>query len=328
MKQTYLINIPLLLSLLLLMNACSKDEYAIPSLSTDLQNDVIKRSLGPNVVGQQIEFAYAMAMGADKGKIVSARVEASIAGASGTYLEHRSFHTTTGGADEGVIIGAPSLTEGKTTTVTFTVDTSAATLRYYYVVPEEARGKPVIFTFSATASNGQSVSYSMGPYNVSRMDMTTGLNVSDGNACYLSIADMAVYTTANAAVNADKIDLIYLYRPAPATFAHALVSPAADATYRPEITLPPGVSRSTRVIKTWNLRDWQLDTRHQYSVFVDDLDFQKLDFSGAPNYALNLKSEAGVWAETADGKYRAYIYINSVNNGSKSAVIGIKRYAL
>jgi hypothetical protein len=40
-----------------------------------------------------------------------------------------------------------------------------------------------------------------------------------------------------------------------------------------------------------------------------------------------MKAEAGAWIETADGKYRAYIYINSVN-AAGTAVISIKRYAM
>jgi hypothetical protein len=50
---------------------------------------------------------------------------------------------------------------------------------------------------------------------------------------------------------------------------------------------------------------------------VDDLDFEKLNISDAPNWALNLRAESGAWVETADGKYRAYIYVNSVNNGPR-----------
>lgn len=328
MQRNYSINMSLLLSLLLFMNACQKEEYAIPVLSIALQNDAIKRSLGQNMLGQPIEFAYAMAIGQDRGKIVSAQVEASIAGATGTYLENRSFHTNSSGTDIGVTIGNPSVTEGKKTTVTFTVDTFAATLRYYYIVPEEARGKSVSFTFSAKGSNGESVSYAMGPYNVSKMDMVLGLEVTDNDACYISIADMTVYNAGEAAANADKIDLVYLYRSTPATFAHALVAPAADQAYLPSITLPAGVNRNTKLNKAWNLRDWYLDPSHRYNVFVDDLDFQQLDLSGAPNWAVNLKAEAGIWLETADGKYRAYAYINSVNNTNASARISMKRYAL
>ena len=46
--------------------SCS-DEYEVPDGVTKLTNDCIKRSLGPNVVGGQIEFAYAMALPREKG---------------------------------------------------------------------------------------------------------------------------------------------------------------------------------------------------------------------------------------------------------------------
>lgn len=271
-----------------------------------------------------IEFAYAMAIPAGKGKLVSARAEATIAGASGTYLENNTYFTNSSGQDVGVNIGQPSVNDGARTSVTFSKDTNAATLRYFYIVPEEARGKEVSFTFSATGSDGSTVSYKMGPYSIARMDIVRNLAVNNATTNYISIADMTVYNATNAAANAGKIDLIYLYRAAPATFLHALVSPAAEAQYRPGVTLPAGVNKSTKLSKVFNLQDYHL-ARLQFGIYIDDLDFQQLDLANAPNYAINLRAEAGTWAETADGKYRAYIYINSVNaNGS--AVISMKRY--
>jgi hypothetical protein len=58
------------------------------------------------------------------------------------------------------------------------------------------------------------------------------------------------------------------------------------------------------------------------------VDFQQLDLSGSPDFAINLKAESGAWVETADGKYRAYIYVNSIDNTTKSAKISIKRYTM
>lgn len=317
-----------LMALLLSLAGCEKEEYALPIAKDVLQNDVLKRSLGPNIVGQQIEFAYAMAILPDKGKLVSSQVEASVPGAAGTFLEHRSFSTNGSGVDVPVVVGAPSVNSGPTTSVTFNKDTSAATLRYYYVVPEEARDKTVSFTFTATSSNGETVSYKVGPYKVSKMDMIRSLAVSNGNVAYISIANMAVYNAANATANADKIDLVYLYRSTPTTsaFSHALVSPGADPQYLPGVTLPAGVNKSSKVRKVFNLQDYDL-ARLQYGIYIDDLDFQQLNLTESPNYAINLRAEAGVWVETADGKYRAYVYINSVN-AAGTAVISIKRYAL
>jgi hypothetical protein len=327
MRRSYFNYTLVVLGLLLFITACKKESYNLPKPKDALQNDLIKRTLGPNVVGLNIEFAYAMALPAAKGKLTSAEVVASIQGAPGTFLENRSFYTNGSGVDVGVVVGSPSVNDGAKTTVTFTKDTFAATLRYFYVIPEAARGKTVSFTFTGRSSNGETVSFSAGPYVIAKMDMVRNLTVTDGNACYISIADTTVYNTSNVAANASKIDLIYLYRPTPATFAHALVSPAADPQYLPGVTLPAGANRSTKEKKVFNLQDFHL-ARLQYGIYIDDADFVALDFTNAANFATNLKGEAGVWVETSDGKYRAYIYINSINNGAKSAVISMKRYAL
>jgi hypothetical protein len=269
-----------------------------------------------------------MALPRAEGKILSAQVEATIAGGSATYMEYRSFSTNSSGVDVPVTVGSPSVTSGTKTEVVFTRDTCAATLRYFYIIPEEARGKTVKFTFSAKASNGQTVSYEMGPYTVAKMDMKLDLVVSDNNNSYISIADMAVYNAATAATKAANIDLVYLYRTyTTATFNHALVAPAANPDYKPGITLPAGVSNSAKIWKVWALRDQHL-ARLQYGIYIDDLDFQALDFTGAPDYAINLKAEAGTWVETADGKYRAYIYINKIDNTKKEMTISIKRYLM
>lgn len=321
-------SLTLLTILVIFFTACQDEKYSLPTLDGGLHNDCIKRTLGPNVVGLNIEFAYAMALPKSEGKILSAQVEASIAGAPATYLENRSFSTNGSGVDVPVTVGSPAVTSGTKTEVVFSKDTCAATLRYYYIIPEEARGKSVKFTFSAKASNGQTVSYEMGPYAIAKMDMKLDLVVSDNNNSYISIADMTAYNAADAATNAAKVDLVYLYRSyTTASFNHALVAPSASADYKPGITLPAGVSNSAKIVKVWALRDQQL-ARLQYGIYIDDIDFQEIDFTGAPDYAINMKAEAGIWIETADGKYRAYIYVNKIDNTKKEMTISIKRYLM
>jgi hypothetical protein len=329
MQQKYsLVTYFSFLSLLTFMVACKKEEYSIPQAKTTLQNTCIKRTLGPNIVGDTIEFAYAMALAPATGKLVSAQVEATIAGTAATTLENKSYYTKSNGADTGIIVGAASVNDGAKTSVTFTRDTMAATLRYYYVIPEAARGKVVSFTFSAKSSDGATVTFPMGPYVVAKMDMALRLQLKDGGASYLSIADLAVYNAADAAAHAGNIDLVYLYRATtPLTFNHSLVSPAADPQYLPGISLPPGVNKSTKIEKVYNLQDFNL-AHLQYGIYIDDLDFEKLDLTGQPNFAINLKVEAGAWVETADGKFRAYIFFNAVDNTNKAATISIKRYTV
>ena len=316
----------LILIMLTSLLACTKQEYTIPDPVSQLTNDCIKRTIGPSIVSLPLEFAYAMALPKINGKLVSAQVEASIAGASGTFLEHRSFYTNSSGVDVPVTIGTPSTTVDKLTKVTFSVDTNASTLRYYYVIPEAARGQSVSFTFTANSSDGKTATYKMGPYAISKMSITKNLAVSNGANAFISIEDMAVYNAASAATNAGKIDLVYLYRATPTTFTHALVSPGADAAYLPGVTLPSGVNRSTKLRKVFNLQDRNLSNL-QYGIYVDDIDFTQLDMVDMPNYALGLRAEAGVWVETTDKKYRAYIFVNSIN-AAGTAVISILRYTL
>lgn len=322
MQRKY-IQLALMAVMVLFFNACKEDEYSLPSPKSGLNNDVIKRSLGPNVAGLNVEFAYAMAIPQSEGKLVSAQVEASIPGAAGTYLETKSYYTGSNGLDVGIEVADTSVTSGNVTSVNFTADTCAATLRYYYKVPEEAKGKEVTFTFSATASNGQKVSYKMGPYKVAKMDMKLDLALSNNNNCYISVEDMAVYNAADAAAKADKIDLVYIYRPITGIkFDHTIAAPAALDS----LTLPAGIVNDTKIRKVYGLNDRHL-ARLQYGIYVDDQDLQELDLTGASNYAINLVKEYGIWVETANKKYKAYIFVNSTNNNG-SAVVSIKRYQM
>lgn len=327
MKKIYLI-ITFVTCLIIFFTACEEKDYALPDTKAELQNDCIKRSIGPNIAGLEIEFVYGIAMGYNTGKITSAGVESTIAGAKGTYLENRSFYTNSSGVDIPVNIGEPSVTNGTKTEVVFNKDTVAASLRYYYVIPEEAKGKDVSFTFSATSNTGKSVSYKMGPYSISKMDMKLDLVLSDNNKMYLSIADMAVYNAAEAAANPSKIDLVYLYRTITGiSFAHSILSPTADSQYLPNVSLPSGVNNATKFLKTYGLRDRHL-ARLQYGIYIDDLDFEKIDFANATNFGINMKVESGAWIETNDGKYRAYIFVNSVDNNKKEMRISMKRYTM
>lgn len=331
MKNIKLIYTGIMALMLALTYGCKDKEYAIPTLPNKLQNDAIKRSIGPNLVGATIEFAYAMALPPALGTLVSAQVEANITGASDTYLAHRSYYThpgsedINGGTDIGIPIGLPSINSGNTSKVTFNKDTAASTLRYFYSIPESARGKSVSFKFSAKSSNGEEVSFDMGPYSISNMDMALNIPLKDAAEAYISIADMKAYPFEEASKKGDLIDLIYLYRPSLNSFGHALVSPAADNAYLPSIVLPAVLRNSSKVRREFALRDQQLGNP-KYGVYIDDLDFQVLDLSNAPNYALNLKEEAGVWVETSDGKYRAYVFVNSTDNSNKGMTISIKRF--
>ena len=310
----------MLLAAMLLTVACSDD-------SDDAKrNDCLKRSIGVNVVGSTMEFAYAMALPVGEGHWVEASVTATYAGATGTMLENQSYHTDDSGFDKGVVIGNPCEHSGNLTKVTFSRDTCAATLRYYYVIPEEARGKEVSFTFSAKSSDGQTEHCEMGPYKVSNMDMV--LDVPLSNRSCFSLEDLRVLTAAEAEANPQKVDFIYSYQALRGViFRHALVSPtpANRAEYLKGVaSLPVAPSNSTRMRRTYSSCDQQL-ARDEYGVFVDDVDLQSMSFDGTPDYIINLPEKGGAWLQTADGRYRAYLYVNTASETKAGMTVSIKR---
>lgn len=306
---------------ILAFTACEKENN-----NQGLQNNVLKKSMGPHLVGEKIGFSYAM--GAPNGSLSGAEVRASIAGAEGTGFEPYSWNTSPTGAEVPVEVVTGLNTEGFRSSASL-IDTAAATLRYYYVVPEEARGKSVSFTFSATSSNGKTVSQSTQNFAISSMDMVRDIQVQEGGACYISISDMKAYTKEEVESGnlAASIDLVYLYREIDGVnFGHALVAPAAEA-YLPEVNLPPGVTNSVKIEKQVNIRDQQLSDR-QYAVFIDDIDFKELNIGKASNFVLHFQTDEGAWVETQDGKYRAFIYVNSVDEAARSMTISMKRLTI
>lgn len=313
--------------------SCDQDIVLMGDPVTKLTNDCIKRSLpiAPNLVGQEIEFAYAMALPKELGKLASAQVVASIPGASGTYFDPNSYHTNASGQDIPVLVAAESQTSGTATSIQFTADTCAATLRYYYIIPEEARGKEVSFTFSAKASNGQSVEYKMGPYKISTMHMTRNLSLTPDEQCYISFRNNAeaavIYSKSQLAADpslASQVDIVYGYH-TNADLSHAFYAAGSPEAYRPNVVFPSGFSNATKMIQEYGLRDRQLSDL-QYSHFIDDLDFQAVNMDRSIHHALLLKEEAGVWVETADGAYRAFVFVNKA--AATGMTVSVKRYKM
>lgn len=308
-----------------LTTACSDDkEYTLPSGIDELSNDCLKNSIGVNMVGQTIDFSYAMALPRTGGHLVEAVVEASVAGAVGTMLDNQSYHTNAG-YDEGVVVGSPCENVENRTRVVFTRDTCASTLRYSYVVPESLRGKQVSFVFSATDSNQKTVSMKMGPYAISNMDMALDIKLKNKD-CF-SIGEMRVLTTAEATANPEKVDFVYSYQiKRGVTFNHAFISPTTSnlSNYMEGITLPVGLSNSTKMVKTFGTLDQQL-ARNENAVFVDDIDLYDKAFDNSQDFLINIGEKGGAWLQTADGRYRAYLYINTAPANKAGMTVSIKR---
>ena len=332
--------------------ACSDDD---PSL----KNDLIKKTMAPAIVGEKIEFAYAM--GTIEGRLQSAEARASIAGAQGTGFELFSYYTTrstvningtsyTAGNEVPVRTVQDANTNGAVSIATMaekvdevyinptvgygqnTVDLIAATLRYSYVVPEEARGKNISFTFSAKSTTGESVSYSTDAYPVSKMTMKRLIEMTNGDVCYFSIADMAAYTKEQVESQnlAGKIDFVYIYQNTldGYSYGHSFVSLGTDAKFvATPAAIPSGWPRTSTPMegRRDNVRDAQLKGSIP-NAYLDDIDFETLNLDAAVDYVLNLATDGGAFMKTTDGKYLAYIYVNSL--ATDKITVSIKRYPL
>jgi len=313
------INIALSVLLLGLTTACEK------SVETITKNDLLKKSVGPNIVNQTIEFAYAMAV--PGGKIISAQVEASIAGASKTGFGLDSYYTNSGGVDIPVRVAKDTATIGKISSVVI-IDTCAATLRFYYVIPEAARGKTVSFKFSCTSNKGETVTYTTPEYTISKMDIQRNTILSNGGSCYFSLKQMKAFTKSEVDANvelAKEIDLVYYYQSA-VGITHVLACPATSAEYLYATVIPDSCKSNTKISRRRDVRDLQLGSVK--AEFVDDIDFEGLNMDNTPNFALNLIKDNSLFVVSNNGKYKAFILINSTDNTNKKMTVSIKRYSI
>ncbi len=331
MKRLSIIILGLFLSATII-SSCKKED---DEQDSGFKNEFIKKTQMPLIVGQTVEFAYGM--GTTTGKLTNVRAVASIAGATGTLWEPFTWRTTTGGVNVSSVAATVSPTVG-TTSSAVVIDANATTLRYFYVIPEAARGQDISFEFSADNSEGKTVSTKTQNYHVTRMDMIRSIALSSTatGARYFSIADGKAYTQAevDAGNLSGKIDFVYAYAATITptttayTYGHSFVSPSEAAYFPAGFTINPAWTKRTtkmeRKIGT-TLYDGQLKNDINTGVFVDEIDLNQQEFNGSAAFALTMLQDASIFMKTADGKYTAFIYINSINNATTSAVISMKR---
>jgi hypothetical protein len=166
------------------------------------------------------------------------------------------------------------------------------------------------------------------------MDMKRLIKMKSGGACYFSIEDMKAYSLAEVTAQnlAGKIDFIYIYQDKLNGFdyKHSFVSPGTDPKFIAiSGIVPSGSTNKTLMEKRANVRDAQLKGSLP-NVYIDDIDFETLDLSYAMDYVLNFSNDDGAFMITANGKYAAYVYVNSLPDASKGIdmTISIKRYSL
>jgi len=302
--------------------SCSEDT---PST---LRNDYIMKTMAPAIAGETLEFAYAM--GTQSGSLVSATAEVSIAGVPGTGFDAMSYHTDSRGNDVGVTV-ADTSTVNAISTAVFSTDTNAATLRYSYIVPSEAKGQAISITFKSESSAGEMASINTPQYRISKMDLVRDVQMSNADIAYFSLETMQAYTEAEVIAQglSDKIDLIYIYEALSTDgyiYGHSLVSPGAEEKYLNGRVLPAGfIKNKTKIEKQVFIRDMQLSGEVP-ATYIDDIDLETLDLTNAADFILGIKTNNSAFVESEDGRYKAYLYFNLAK--SRKLTFGIKRYEM
>ena len=324
--------------LALFLGACQK------SSEQEFRCDCLDRSWGIHMVGEEMSFAFASAVTSRAGKVVSVKAVASIAGDEGTGIDINAYRTNESGED---VPMAVAKTVGQSdpcaSKAELVVDTCAITLRYKWVVPEAARDKDVSFTFYASDDKGRVVSCNMGPYHCSRQYCTTGIQASN-TRCYISVEDMAVYTYDEVVSGNKTVDVIYAYREVPTDSSPSgsgsvgglnkcFMSPTAAAIGRikelSNVKLPP-VERNTKLRESAHAKDNVIE-QSKWHLYVTDQDFAAMDFerAGYSNLVTNFVTAYNcIWIETADGKYRAWMWVNTPAGGGDAITFGMKRYKM
>jgi hypothetical protein len=104
---------------------------------------------------------------------------------------------------------------------------------------------------------------------------------------------------------------------------HSFIAPAhplfLNAGY-----VPVGWTKNNTCIEVRKWDDMQLKGAAPNN-YVTDRDIQNAELKGVSSAEYNLAADFGMLIQTADGIYRAYVYVKSVNNGNRSVTIGIKR---
>ena len=320
--------------ILFLFSSCHENSdlmtYGQNMTPTGLKVELRKTSYPPFIIGDKIEFSFA-AGSATEGKLSKLEVTASIVGAVGTKLDLKGrFYNWETGMDDVYSVFKDTLNSGNITSGYY-VDTIAATARYTYVIPAEARGKNISLTFKVSTAS-KTVSQTVN-YTISNIILTKGLvmqsaTVDGTDKAFFSIADGKAYSRAEIETgNLQKsIDFVYVVDPIGSATSwklnSALLAPANQ--YMPAGLLGVNwIDKNASGIEMKNWEDFQLMGSGRLNN-VDDLDFQQASIVTNTMMAFNLALNSRSLVRSADGKWIALVWVTAVD--ANSLTINMKKY--
>ncbi len=324
-------------------SSCEKDEYELVKY--------YKLTPGPIITGDAVVFKFAIASN-DESSLNTWEITSSFAGQTGTVVDDKVYWTTRDGVDHDMVMLSGITASGNKISgsvvdgVTWGVgndpgySSKAVTITYNYVVPAEAKGKIIKFDVRYTTRQGSVQSYSTVEYDVSNLDMVETVVLADPadgtGSRYFSVTDMTSYTLAEveAQNKSAVIDFVYRYNNVAmtspggtdVTLNHSISAPThtffLDANY-----VPANWTKNASLIekRKWNDMHLKQATPSEY---VTDKALMTTSLSANSTAVYGLAANFGFVIQTADGNYRAFVYVRAVNNGDRTMTIGVKRLAI
>lgn len=324
-----------LLFVLLFVCSCSKDDfekYGQDLTPEGFNVDIRNNSLPPYIVGEKIDLSFA-AGSATKGNLLDLYVKSNIPGASGTLLEKTGiYYNWNLGKDDTYTVFSDVQQQGSDWKGTY-VDTIAATARFHYVIPEEAKGKRVEIVFNANCEGGHGTkSFDCLVSNVElKRNIPIEVANEDGTAkSFFSLSKMQAYSLLEVQSENiyDDIDFVFLYDDKGPSetwkLNYAILSPSSN--YLPSGVLSESWSKKNDTdieIKNWE--DYHLQGSGRMN-FVDDIDFQEARFVTDTKMCINIANETRSLVKSEDGEWIALIWFKNVSK--TNTLLNIKRYRL
>ena len=321
-------------------SSCEKDEYELVKY--------YQLTPGPIITGDAVVFKFAIASN-DESSLNTWEITASYAGQAGTVVDDKVYWTTRDGVTHDMVMLSGITSSGNKISgsvidgVEWGVgndpgySSKAVTITYTYIVPAEAKGNKLKFDVRYTTRQGSVQSYSTAEYDVSTLDMVKTVVLADPadgtGSRYFSVADMTSYTLAEveAQNKSAAIDFVYRYNNVAmvssggtsVTLNHSVSTPShnffLDANYG-----PANWTKNASLIEKRKWNDMHLKQAPP-SEYVTDKDLKTVTMTGNSTAVYGLAANFGFVVETADGNYRAFVYVRAVNNGGRTMTIGVKR---
>jgi hypothetical protein len=345
MKTKILLIVMIYASLCILIS-CEKESDIKPLIN------YIKRSNGPIIVGEAVQFAFSIAS-TDDTSLKGFEVQATFPGKPGTTVDTKSYWTLSNGSTHSMDLVNNITTTGKITSGSIIDEvewypgagsasgysSKAVTFRYTYIVPEEARGKKLQFDVTYTTKGGMERRYSTIEYGVENMDILKDVVLTDpANGTgkrYFSISEMKSYTfeEVESLNKSAVIDFVYRFNNSSnistpggnSIRLNTCITAPSHNVYLNSSYVPTNWTKNSTLIERRKWDDMQLKGNSPNN-YVTDLDIQKASFAGNTIGEYNLARDFNLIMQTANGQYRAFVYLKTVGNGTLT--IGIKRLKL